>query len=395
MLGTLLGCAIFMLLLTSPIWVIVLKRRIQRWLLRSFENRTFSRATYRSASTTSVKQMAILPVATTAPFIAVVMFFILGMATSGNINVNVRIEAIVIIAGSIYVAAQLAQLIALYVHYSGTASRKAKYEWLMTGFAMSAFAGASGFGLVTGLRQAQADGIESRLWPSLIVVLTVVMLFYWIVWVTLQWSIYAVVRSLVRRHREAAIYYHFQSPWLFIIAFLLGPLLILYILFRFQLRPFVARRPIVYLRAFRNEKAPLVFGKIVAKAARRVGVLVGLAHRLQRASELQAGLEITELADFAVTPDESWQEWVIETLGRAAVVIVDATTESQSLAWEISQACQILGVNRVAIVAPAGSPELQSGVATFQYSAHRADISHCRMALRNWLRTQIAQVFAS
>jgi hypothetical protein len=383
--GAVVGCAVLLLLFTSPLWVIALKRKITRWLLRSFENRTFDHAT-RSMQAVAAKKAVFFPAATFVGFLLIFTIFALGSVASFMGDGGAGRNVIIAVTAAMYTLGQLALLVALYLHYSGRSSRRAKYDWLLTGFVTSGFTGGGAFALLNGTAINPAGGV------LLSAIVAINLFIYWLVWIVVQWAIAAFVKSLALRHREANMYYQIQSPALFVVAMLFGPLLIAYVLLRFHLRPLMHRHPIVYVRAFRNQTAPLVFAKVVAKATRRVGVLVGLAHRLQRPSDLQTGLEVVEQADFAVSPDDAWQSWMTEVLQRAAVVVVDATIESASLDWEIDQALRAVGANRVAILSPQESARIQSGVVQFQYGPDSKSISRCRRDLRNWLRLRVGEV---
>src|SRR5205823_3503387 len=89
--------------------------------------------------------------------------------------------------------------------------------------------------------------------------------------------------------------------------FTLHPLLLLYVFARYYIIEALSERPILYLRSFRYSSAPTAFGRIVAKSARRYGVVTTIVHESQPGSELMRHISVLDQAFAHRVSDEEWR----------------------------------------------------------------------------------------
>ena len=228
-------------------------------------------------------------------------------------------------------------------------------------------------------------------WHQLFLLLAFFEILFGFYLILVQYGTYVGVRYVAKRQSESSLYYYTQSRLIWVLPAICSPLLIAHLLLRFRLVSVLAQRPILFFRSFRSNTASTVFAQIVAKAARRVGVVEGLVHTSQPSSALHAGLDVAEQAHFAITSADKWQEWVLDRLGHASAVIVDIAEPSESLTWEVTNALEKVGAKRVALLIARGSaPHYSGGVLRCEYTLNRGDMKKARRVLRTWLRSAVA-----
>ena len=343
-------------LLTSPIWIIPLIRLIQRWAIRGLEARQFNLAeTNPIAPSTSDTRSAVpfLFATTLAPVYALAAFGAAVMSSNPRV-----LTAISLIAGLILPSALLA--IALCLHYSGSRRRRLKYDLIFAAM-------------------VQVFALGNVL----------VLVGWWLFFLAGQVAVFHIAPRIVRSGRTLMVFYFIQSRWFIVTGFILAPVLIVYGLLRYYLVDALGQRPILYFRSFHNPAGREAFGTIVAKAARRFGIIEGLVHRAQTGSDLHSTLDVTDQAHFSYVSDAAWQRWVLAKLRSASVVIIDVTGATESLTWEIAQSVNTVGVARIAALADQGDyPQLPANVWRLSYTLDPRGARSAKRELTAWLREQ-------
>jgi hypothetical protein len=162
------------------------------------------------------------------------------------------------------------------------------------------------------------------------------------------------------------------------------PFVLPYLWLRFLVFEAMAERPIIYLRAFRYVQGPTAFGRIVFKVARRFSVIVAIVHQAQRGSALMRHTSILEQPRTALLPDDRWQTWVVERLKTASAVIIDATVQTDALAWELDHARSVAGLDRTCVLIQRGGTRPEE-VFCLEYELDRRSVKAVRTALKQWL----------
>lgn len=273
-------------------------------------------------------------------------------------------------------------LVAAYLHVSGRGSRKWKYELLLSYGLIAAFC--TGY-VNSGLRTWGGS------WSlALAVLLGVGFLLWWLLFLAEQFLIPLFLgRRLVRGGLQRWLYW-FRAPVWWLLAIMFLPLFILYCLLRYHLLAAAAKTPILYFRSFGLKSAPEAFRKIVVPATRRYGVIEGLISAEQRASDLNELLEFSEHAHFIAADSTAWQHWVSDRLRVAAAVIIDATSETRSVAWEIDEAIASVGISRVAVIYSGDPPSIPVSVWHLNYNLSKSGIKASRADLTAWLRVALS-----
>jgi hypothetical protein len=388
--------AIFLTLLTAPFWVIFLKRRIERWLVRRLEvGKLNSPSQGNPGQGDGSRQTIFFPLATVSSCIVVIIVLSLSntsaprsVAELGKVDPGEVERRLVHFILETHLLSLLLALAALYLHYSGRSTRRLKYDLALTAIFLPFLLRNIAARVTRECKSLSEQGILDQSPERIFIVSGLSALVLLAVFMALQCSAFWGSHRYLSRERASILFYHLQSHVLLIV-FVFAKLLVIYCLVRFHVFYSLSDRPILYFRSFRNEDSPAVFAKIVSKAARRFGIIEGLVHRTQPASALQASVDITEQAHFSVSPDSLWQSWVIEKVRSASVVIVDATDETDSLNWEIAQAVEAVGAARVAVLCKEGKQLPSLGeIWHAEYTMDRRGIRRCRQELRNWLRNQ-------
>jgi hypothetical protein len=158
----------------------------------------------------------------------------------------------------------------------------------------------------------------------------------------------------------------------------------------------IASRPILFFRSFSNQEADAALGRIVGPVASRFGVVRILVHKSQPGSEIlgQAGLFDQPIMDRVA--DEVWQEHVSALLKVCRATILDtdvaasSSNDGEGLRWEMQQAKDIVGVDRVVLIsknrADSGGADRVSALTQLSFGTTRNEVESARKALRDWLR---------
>lgn len=379
---------VWAVLLTSPVWVVALKRLVGKWIDSHFEKELYvqpERAVAIGRVQAAVRPV-LFPLATSCTLIAVVAI----VATIGLLLRTDILPIVLFIITTVMFCMLLPILAAavLYAHHSGGTSRLLKYELALSALGIAIITIIAGNAVVAGMALIRSDAGAAAAWRELFSFVCAAEVLFWLFLLLAQYGTYKAVTAAVRRNRVSILFYYSQARWLWVVGALCSPLLVVIALLRFRLVAALAQQPILYFRSFRSGSVPNVFTQIVAKAARRVGVVKGLVHSTQRASSLQQTLDITEHGRFSVASEEQWRNWVVAELENASAVIVDATHDSDNLRWELGQAVDRVGAARVAVLRTRREPgeELWCCV----YSLDRDGIARARRQLQTWLEKTFA-----
>jgi len=164
--------------------------------------------------------------------------------------------------------------------------------------------------------------------------------------------------------------------------------IIFYALLRFFLVERMSDEPIIYFRSFQHPDIQKGFGSIVAPAASRFGVIVGLSHTSQGARDLYGETPIMQRARLEIASDKVWATWVIESLSRCSAVIVDLSKVTEGVMWELEKALEIVPKPRIAIVKKASTETaLFDSVPIIEYTLGRKLKIDAQKAIKAWLRT--------
>lgn len=286
--------------------------------------------------------------------------------------------------GAMTMVSSLAQILALpllfavfYFHYSGSTNRKLKYELILSFILMAWFCGTCLHVALQSWREEIQVSSSS---------LAISLVFWWALFLVAQPLVSRLAIGASKKQSFKTWFYRFQSPAWWFLALASAPLFITYCLIRFHFVNIVSRHPILYFRSFELKRGSQSFGGIVAKSARRYGVLEALMTERQRGSDLQAPLELADQAHFLVADQASWKTWVTDRLSVASLVIVDMTdVTGDSVAWEIQQSIHSLGPSRVAILFNGAKPSIPENVWSLNYDLSRKGIKKAKRELSNWL----------
>jgi hypothetical protein len=84
--------------------------------------------------------------------------------------------------------------------------------------------------------------------------------------------------------------------------------------------------------------------------ASRYGVLLALVHQTQRPVELHAETRLTERAELAQAPNETWQNWIEEQMVRASAIIIDYSVGTHGLSWELDRAVSLVDPSKILLL---------------------------------------------
>lgn len=160
-----------------------------------------------------------------------------------------------------------------------------------------------------------------------------------------------------------------------------------YLMLRYYLRPYVSRRPFLYLRSFADHSARRFYGQLLARSAGSRGVVVGLIHEHQTGEELHRGTDSAWYAETFALPNSAWQTWVKDKLGSCTGAVIDMSITTTNVAWEFEQARQRLPLDRVLVVSrhPVPDEVAATGVKILTYSLEsRAQQRRAAAALLAW-----------
>jgi hypothetical protein len=344
-------------LVTSPIWIIGLIRLLRRSAMRALEARQFKLAETRSIPESSRQTrgaIRFLFATTLPPAYALAVFAAAGISSDPSVPVPISLLAGLILPAALVV-------IALCFHYSGSRRRRLKYDLIFAAM-------------------VQVFALGNVL----------VLVGWWLFFIASQVVVFHLAPRIVRSGRTSIVFYWIQSRWVIVTGFILAPVLFVYGLLRFYLVDTLGQRPILYFRSFHHPAGREAFGAIVAKAARRFGIIEGLVHRAQTGSDLHSNLDVTDQAHFSYVSDAAWQSWVRDKLRSASIVIIDVTGATESLTWEIAESVKTVGVARIAALADRGNyPQLPANVWRLSYTLDKRGARSARRELASWLRRQL------
>lgn len=195
-------------------------------------------------------------------------------------------------------------------------------------------------------------------------------------------KLYVPSQKLMRIHRIVSNY------TIIFITFMIFPMFLcsVLLLMRYYTIYYMSFFPILYLRSFRYANGPTAFTKIISGPSSRIGVVFALAHKLQPPSELHGQLSFDKQAHASLISDEDWKIWLIQKLRVAFIVIIDLTIESDSLSWELSESLRLVPNQRIIIFQHADtavkSPEL---IECIRYDLSKKGIKKARKLFKIWL----------
>lgn|GEM_PF-3710881 len=364
----------------GTVWLIFFKRYTDAWLLQKLERGAISPAPLTHAP---VPDTWFFPVSTCIA-VTLSLAIVLLMATA-----SVLAALRTILVGGVLLTVlggpPLA-FAALYCHYARRSSRRAKYELALSALAVAIPTYAIGNTAANVLVTFNVPVTDTESWHQLFLLIGSFEIFFAVYFIVVQYVVRGIVRRGVERNRLRGLYSLTQSRILWFLGVFCSPYLVAHTLMRFHLVPLIEKEPILFFRTFRNPSLGVVYEQIVARAARRIGIVHGLAHITQPPSSLQAGLDFSDEARLEVVQDQEWKSWVLERLAHARAVIVEASVESESLRWEIDSAIERVGASRVAVLVRKGLHAPQArGVWICEYTIDRRGQREARRKLRQWL----------
>ena len=168
--------------------------------------------------------------------------------------------------------------------------------------------------------------------------------------------------------------------------------LVFYVVLRFLLVEQMSAEPIIYMRSFKLPEIATAFGKIVAPAASRFGVLVGLSHPSQGMLEVFTETPIIQRARLDISSDDTWKSWVCAQLERSWAVVIDLSRGTEGVSWELSRAIEIVPTSRIAVMQKKlDKPVSVDELWTLHYTLDPVGVRDARKALRGWLRGILQQ----
>ena len=166
-------------------------------------------------------------------------------------------------------------------------------------------------------------------------------------------------------------------------------LAVTYLTLRYLLGECLAQKPILYLRSFSYSNASKSFD-IVSRIGSRHGILIGLAHQSQPASELHCDVGVTEHGRFYTVPDDIWKGWVAYYLQICSVAVIDVTVGTQSIIWELEQSRRWLPNDRVLVLRQKGSKmPIPLDMQSLEYDLECDDLDHVMGPLHAWFHRAI------
>jgi hypothetical protein len=145
------------------------------------------------------------------------------------------------------------------------------------------------------------------------------------------------------------------------------------------------RYPVVYLRSFHYEGAVVVFGRAIAPLISRIGVVQALVHGAQTGHVLVSRTSVWQFGVLETVSDDIWRDWVKDRLRSASLAIVDCSTRTESVEWEIRTSLDALGEQRVLVITT--GPDTASLVAAsslIAYSRDRRGLALLRSRVKSW-----------
>jgi hypothetical protein len=133
----------------------------------------------------------------------------------------------------------------------------------------------------------------------------------------------------------------------------IGSLIIFtYLLMRYFLIELLFHSPILYFRSFKSDLIQDYFTNVIAKAASKYGVVVGLVHSDMINEEYRSNNRVEERARLFMTSNETWKDWVMKHLRKASVVIIHLDVKTPGVIWEVDISNKIVGSENVIILEP-------------------------------------------
>ena len=173
-------------------------------------------------------------------------------------------------------------------------------------------------------------------------------------------------------------------------------LLIDYLVLRFLVIEQLSNRPIVYMRSFNLPLVSTAFGKIVAPAARGIGVVVALVHKSQSTSAIHAETNLASRANLDMVPDEEWRGWIRDQLRSCSAAVIDASVGTEGVAWEVKAALDLVGKDCIGVLySTTEQPSVPEGIWTLHYVADTKKANVAAKALRSWLLRTTYRVAAT
>lgn len=127
-------------------------------------------------------------------------------------------------------------------------------------------------------------------------------------------------------------------------------LVIIYLLLRFHVGQRMEEVPYLYLRSFSQEGVAKAFAKIVGPALAGSGFVVGLAHTTQPALAVNRRVNTLYRARLHLVPDDQWRQWVDAQLRVCPAVVLDMTTTTPGVRWELERALELVPAERIAVL---------------------------------------------
>jgi hypothetical protein len=157
-----------------------------------------------------------------------------------------------------------------------------------------------------------------------------------------------------------------------------------YMVVRYVAKERMSSRPALYFRSFHHPHIGPLFGKLLAPTVGRRLVLEPLVHRAQLAAAIYRKAHPGWHGRALVLPDEGWQARVEEKLHDCSVVLIDVTVPTETLAWEIQTALEIVPHERIACVLPRGAARsLPRSIAVLEYDPSKPGDG--RDAVNQWI----------
>jgi hypothetical protein len=170
------------------------------------------------------------------------------------------------------------------------------------------------------------------------------------------------------------------------------PINLIWIWIRYFIVEKASQRPILYFRSFRDSDVPTAFGRIVAKAAQPFGVVLAIVHENQPGSSLTRYTGVAEQPREVVVSDAAWHEWVAERLRNASAIVVDATVQTEGIAWEIQAVQSSDCAHRAIVLLEEGSASVvPKKFATLRYALDRNSVRRAKAELRLWLQNVVTE----
>jgi hypothetical protein len=129
----------------------------------------------------------------------------------------------------------------------------------------------------------------------------------------------------------------------------------LYWMVRLVVKERMASRPVLFLRSFSHAGAADLLARVVVPAVAKHAVLWALVHERQTGAMLQMRLHDAWKCKTTVVPNEAWQRVIEDEMNRCLAVVIDCTTATAGLEWELAQARRLLPAAKIVALCPPGA----------------------------------------